>query len=221
MIIVERKINYTVSFLMIFYFIITDVKSQDIPYFQVSGTVRNESYQPVDYVHVINLQRQKGTVTDANGRFSLVCLKSDTLIFSAVGYKKKYLSIPDTAGTAFVFQDIYLEQDTVMIKEVMIFPWKTYSEFKKAFLALDLSDKNKENAERNMELIRRQILMETSSDPGLGYRYTMNEMNNKIMNRGVGPSNNLLNPLAWGRFIEALKNGDLKDKNRDKRKKNR
>jgi hypothetical protein len=195
--------------------------AQGPPYYQVSGTIRDESYQPLDFVHVINMQMDKGTITDKNGRFSIVCMKTDTLLFSAMGYKKKVMPIPDSIENAFVFHDIYLKRDTFEIREVKIFPWKTYEEFKKAFLALDIADKEKERAERNIELIRQQIILSEKSYPEQGYRYTMQSFNNQIMEKGVGPTNNLLNPISWGRFIESLKSGEIRDKNKEIRKKNK
>ncbi len=197
------------------------VSAQDSPYYQVSGTIRNDLYQPIDYVHVVNINLNKGTITDQNGRFSIVCMKKDTLVFSSMGYKKLYMAIPDTIEDQFVFHDIYLDQDTVEIREVKIFPWKTYDEFKRAFLALDIEDKEREAAERNIALIKQQIILNTGSDPGLGYKYTMYNHNIDAMNLGIGPQNNLLNPIAWGRFIQSLKNGDFKDKNKELRKKNK
>lgn len=205
-----------VSFFLAF---LIGAEAQENQYYQVSGTVRNESYQPVDFVHVINVQMNKGTVTNDEGRFSIVCMKNDTLIFSAMGFKKLMMPIPDSVKNSFVFQDIYLENDTFEIREVKIFPWKTYEEFKKAFLALDISDPQKERAQRNIELIKRQIVLNQNSYPELGSNYTMQEFNNKIMQQGVGPTNNLLNPVAWGRFIQSLKNGDFKDRNKELRKK--
>ena len=103
------------------------LKSQDSPFYQVSGTVWDEYDTPLDFVHVININLSKAAITDLNGRFSIVCTKYDTLMFSSVGYKKKYITLPDSATSQFVFHDILLERDTLQIKEVKIFPWKTLS----------------------------------------------------------------------------------------------
>ena len=44
--------------------------------------------------------------------------------------------------------------------------------------------------------------------PGMNYLQTVQQENDKLYWTGQLPPNNLLNPLAWGKFIQAWKDGE-------------
>lgn len=205
-----------VCFLFLFYPLL--ILSQEKEYVQFSGFVRSNSGTPLPFVNVINLNTHKGTISDLKGMFSFITEKNDSILFSSVGFKKKMVVIPDTITSSFFNKDISMTVDTFEIEEVMIFPWKDYEEFKQAFIELDIEDKDMENAIKNIALLKTQIVLNVSADPGLNFDYVMQQQYNQLMNEGLQPTTQLLNPLAWGRFIEALKSGDLKDKNKELRK---
>jgi hypothetical protein len=50
-------------------------------------------------------------------------------------------------------------------------------------------------------------------DASLNYKYSMQQYQSKLYYAGQLPPNNLLNPIAWAKFIKAWKNGDFKKKN--------
>ena len=58
----------------------------------ISGTVlEGESSTPMPYVYLINQTNGNGTITDYNGRFSIIAKNTDTLVFSYIGFaRKKY-----------------------------------------------------------------------------------------------------------------------------------
>lgn len=60
--------------------------------FAVSGTVlEGDSSTPMPYVYLINQTNGNGTITDYNGRFTIIAKNTDTLIFSYLGFaRKKY-----------------------------------------------------------------------------------------------------------------------------------
>ncbi len=60
--------------------------------FTISGVVTEEdSSTTMPYVYLINHTNGNGTITDYNGRFSLIAENSDTLVFSYLGFaRKKY-----------------------------------------------------------------------------------------------------------------------------------
>ena len=45
--------------------------------------------------------------------------------------------------------------------------------------------------------------------PGVNYLQTMQQETDKLYYAGQLPPNNLLNPIAWGKFIQAWKDGSL------------
>ena len=190
---------------------------------QFSGVVKSETGLSLPYVHIIILNNNRGTVTDINGMFSFVTNPNDTILFSSVGFKRQIFTIPDTVEGKFVDKIITLQTDTILIEEVMILPWKTYEEFKQAFIELRVEDKDMENAQRNIALLQKHISMYADDyvSPQINFNHYMQQKNTENMYRGMQPSTPLLNPLAWARFIESVKNGDLKDENKEARKKNK
>ena len=50
-------------------------------------------------------------------------------------------------------------------------------------------------------------------DASLNYKYNMQQYQSKLYYAGQLPPNNLLNPIAWAKFIQAWKRGDYKKKN--------
>ena len=55
----------------------------------ITGTVTNEAGQIMPGVNVFDKTAKKGTVTDANGKYSIVSNEGNTLVFSFVGYESK------------------------------------------------------------------------------------------------------------------------------------
>ena len=100
-----------------------------------------------------------------------------------------------------------------MLKEIEVFPWPTFEQFKLAFLSVKIPDDDYERALKNMEIINIQKFSDFAySDAGLSYKVYMNQQYNQIFTRGQYPVNNLLNPFAWAKFIDAIKDGDYSRK---------
>ena len=146
--------------------------------------------------------------------FSFIVEPYDTILFSSVGYKKVGLIIPDTLKTFHLELDIYMETDTIMIEEVIILPWKTYEEFKEAFLSLELPDDDMNRAYKNIALIKTQIYYSGTPDPGLNYKYMLQEQYNQLYTKGQMPYYSILNPIRWAEFFKYLEEGKFKNKNR-------
>ena len=162
------------------------------------------------YVHIYNLKTENGVVSDNKGMFSFIVKKNDTILFTRIGLKRQQIVIPDSLSEPFFYKDIMLEYDTIMIREVRIFPWKTYEEFKKAFAELEIEDKDMENAIKNIAMLKSQIYLDQTPVPTMNHNFIMHEQYNNMYNRGMAPSTQLVNPLAWARFIDAVKKGELK-----------
>jgi hypothetical protein len=179
---------------------------------QFSGVIRNLKYEPVPNVHVIDINRRTGTTSNNQGIFSFIVTPSDSILFRSVGYKNTLVLIPDTIETGHYPRDVYMLNDTIHLAEVKIFPWKTYEDFKVAFLNLELPDQDTKNAVRNIELIKAQLNMDFEPDADLSFRNAMNQQYEKMYYQGQYPTIPILNPFNWAKFFQALKNGDFKSK---------
>jgi len=189
--------------------------AQDEDLIQLSGVIRNEFLQPLQFTHILIANQNRGTISDQKGMFSFIVEPYDTILFSAVGFKKVGLIIPDTLKTFHLEVDIYMETDTIMIEEVIILPWKTYEEFKEAFLALELPDDDMNRAYKNIALIKTQIYYSnTTPDPGLNYKYMLQEQYNELYTRGQMPYYSIFNPIRWAEFFKYLEEGKFRNKDR-------
>ncbi len=189
-----------------------EMVAQDKKLIQFSGTVKDELLQPLPFSHVLILNDYRGAITNNFGTFSLVAQESDSILISSVGYKTKYIAIPDHLPSKFFNLDIVLEVDTLIIAEANIYPWKTYEEFKDAFVNLKLPNDDTERARRNIALIRTQIIMDHEPSARANFHAIMQKQYEQTFIQGQYPSYQILNPFAWAKFFKALKRGDFKSK---------
>ncbi len=182
---------------------------------QFSGVIRNLKYEAVPDVHVIDINRRTGTTSNSRGIFSFIVTPGDSILFRSIGYKNTLVTIPDTVKTGHYPRDVYMLNDTIHLAEVKIFPWKTYQDFKVAFLNLELPDQDRQNAKKNIELIKAQLNMDFEPDADLSFRNAMNQQYEKLYYAGQYPTIPILNPFNWAKFFQALKNGDFKNKEKE------
>jgi len=180
---------------------------------QFSGIVRDLLHQPLPNVNIIILNERRGTTTDQRGMFSFVVQPSDTILFSHIGFKGTIHVIPDSLAGHQYPADIFMVSDTFQLAEVRIYPWKTYQEFKEAFLALELPDDDQQRAIHNIALIKTQIKMnDFGPSPNINYREVMKQQYNELYTAGQYPYYTIFDPMRWAKFFESLKRGDFKQK---------
>ncbi len=209
------------SFLIILVFSlsITFVFSQsfiDSNLVQFSGMIvtdqRNEPL-PIPYAHVGVENTRRGTYADRNGFFSLVVQKGENLVFSAVGFKKAHYTVPgDLPDNRYsVFQILY--SDTLSLPETVIYPWPSRENFKQEFLALDVSDKLREIAAKNLADNAMANLRNSLPRDG---RETFSSYQQQVVQNyyyaGQYRPINLFNVVAWKKFFDAWKEGKFKKK---------
>ena len=179
---------------------------------QFSGVVvAGQDLRPVPFTTIIITNTQRGTISDGLGFFSFVAQEKDSIQFSAIGYKKSIFVIPDSLGDGRYSLIQMMQTDTFLLQETVIYPWPSKENFKEAFLALQLPDDDLLRAQTNLEreYIRNKGLT-LAMDGAENYRYLMAQQQQQLYTSGQAPANNLLNPGAWLKFIEAWKRGDFK-----------
>lgn len=85
---------------------------------------------PVSFATVQVKGSFNGVQSDINGRFSLSCLKSDTIIFRCVGYKQQFVPVDEAISTKI----IELDKDIVELSEISV---SVESAYKMLFRARD------------------------------------------------------------------------------------
>ena len=187
-------------------------QDDDASLIQFSGVViTGDSLIPVPYVNIIIANTHRGTTSDFFGYFSFVAKEGDTILFSSIGFKKNRFIIPDSLSTNRYSLIQVLITDTVQLLATYIYPWPTKEQFKMAFMNLNIPDDDMERAKKNLQLIEmHERFKAMGMDASRNYKNYMQEQTSKLYYAGQYPSTNLLNPIAWAKFIEAWKNGDLK-----------
>ena len=180
-------------------------------YIKIDGLTADELGNIVPDVSIFSKHLRRGAASDHRGIFSIISVPGDTIFFSAIGFKSTLLTVPGTAAGNHYITDVIMVTDTILIGEVIVLPWKTYSEFKRAVLENKPSDPLMENMEYNLAMLQQQIWSDMSPTPGQAYRYTMQQMSDNLYTRGQMPANNLLNPFAWQKFVRGVKDGMLKN----------
>lgn len=201
-----------ISFFM-FSFLASGLAQEQNSYIQLSGMIKNENNDPIPFVHVMVKENERSTVSDYNGLYTIVVESGDTVFFSSIGYKKHKLAISKNLSNRHIIREVEMKTDTIMLKAVMIFPWKTYAEFRNAVINTEMPvDKAMEAAQLNIALIQTQILLNNTSTPNANFRNVMMQQFEKNRTYGQSPYYGILDVMAWSKFIKALKNGEFKKK---------
>ena len=181
---------------------------------QFSGiVVEGDSLKSVPYTSIIIRGSSHGTVSDYFGYFSFVAQIRDTIEFSAIGYSNAVFVIPDTLTSSKYSLIQVLQSDTIHLKETVIYPWPTREQFKASFLKLNLPEDDMARAGKNMARTdMKEKMMGMAMDASMNYKYSQQQYQSKLYYAGQLPPNNLLNPVAWAKFIKAWQNGDFKEK---------
>ena len=185
---------------------------------QFSGVIINtDSSTVVPYVNITN-KTDRNQVFSANykGYFSFVAHEGDTLLFSAIGYKREGIIIPrDLPESKFTIM-VKMKQEIINLPTVRVFPWASMDDFKREFLTMKFADDDLAIAAKNVS--RESLAALASNLPRDGQEMqNLNFQNNhtRLVNRNMNQrmSNPLLSPFAWGALIQQIMQGD---KSRDK-----
>ena len=179
---------------------------------QFSGVVVNsDSLKPIPFVSIMIKDSYHGTVSDYYGYFSFVAQENDVIEFSAIGYKNNTFKIPDSLQDSRYSLIQMLNSDTILLREAIIYPWPTREQFKQAFINLQLPNDDMARAQRNLNHQAMQELGQAlAMDGRMNQRNAVQQYNSRLYYAGQLPPNNLLNPIAWAKFIQSWKNGDFK-----------
>jgi hypothetical protein len=181
---------------------------------QLYGIVMTaDSLEGIPAVSVMVKGSNRGTMTNAQGVFSIVVLKGDVVEFTHVTYKPKEVTIPQSLkGNHHSIVQLMVE-DTVYLPATIIRPRPTPQQFERDFVKTTVPDDDIEVARKNNSLAMRRVLMQTVPSDGAGATaLQFRDIANKATYRGQIPPMNIFNPAAWSEFIQAWKRGDFKRK---------
>lgn len=181
---------------------------------QLYGVIMTaDSLVGIPAVSIVVKGQNRGTISNAQGVFSIVVLKGDEVEFTHVTYKPKTIRIPKTLeGNQYSLVQLMVI-DTVYLPATILKPRPTQAQFSRDFVNTKVPDDDIEIARQNTSEAKRRVLMRTvPGDGGEATRIQMNKIANRAVYQGQTPPMNIFNPAAWADFIQAWKRGDFKNK---------
>ncbi len=96
-----------------------------------------ESKLPLPKLMVINKSSGRGVFADSESKFSIIAKQTDTILFSAIGFKIKKICLRDSTNTDRFYITVPLEKLYFTLKEVSVFAPRTLNEIDKDIASLD------------------------------------------------------------------------------------
>lgn len=188
--------------------------AQAVELIQLSGLVVSvDSLQGLPLVSIRVKNTNKGTFTDEGGFFSFVVKKTDTIMFSFIGYKTvEYILPANLKGIKYsIIQP--MAEDTVFLNTAVIRSYPTPDEFDYYFVKATIPDAYYEASTRNLRKKTLETLAQNMSmDGAANQRYTTQQQAYRYYYNGQLPPNRIFDPFAWGQFFNAWKNGAYQKK---------
>jgi hypothetical protein len=108
----RNKVNRNLLIILLFVFLNSPVWSQSDSLAQqvrITCAVKDENGQPLSNLIIINKRTRSGSFGNANGTFSIQCLKTDTLSITSLGYHSRDLSVSDSVFKSEYNLQLYLD----------------------------------------------------------------------------------------------------------------
>ena len=160
----------------------TSIRAQTLFSKKIEGKVYSKGGD-VTATHVLNTTSKKATITDSNGFFSIMAKLNDTLVFSAVQFKKKMVVVTVNVLESKLLY-VPLEEALTQLDEVIVMPYNLSGDMTK-------------------DLARMQIEpIVTASTLGLPNAYVIpptkaeRELNEATTGGGIIPLNPVLNAIS-------------------------
>jgi len=148
---------FTIFFLTTF-----NLYSQDV---EITGQIINKtSQEALPYVHIVNETSQKGTVSNTAGRFWMKMSRTDTLLFSAIGFEKYVFTLNEDITTDKLDIKIELDLATMELEAVDVFAFRNERALKDALINMDVP--LAKNEEFRIPGVKRSAPKTTKPEPG-------------------------------------------------------
>ena len=178
---------------------------------QFTGIIQQtDSNVVVPYVSIRNVSYQNQFfASNHQGYFSFVAHQGDTIEFTAIGYRKTQVVIPESEESRHS-GIVKMETSVTNLPAVVVLPWASVEEFNLAFLSLEIADDDYLLAKRNLSresLMAMARVAPRSANEIQNYNAISSHLNMTNRNINQRYANPLLNPFAWARFIDQISKG--------------
>ena len=182
---------------------------------QITGiTLTADSLVTVPGTTVTVKNKYRGVISSDRGVFSIVCVKGDTLEFTAIGFRAKNYVVPQHIQGQYFSMIQLMVQDTFYLPETIVRALPSRDQFNYAFRHWRIADDQYEIARKNTDALTLRALVYTLPGDGREHQaaYQASFAKDAIYYGQYKPVR-LLDPLAWSEFFDAWKRGDYRRKN--------
>jgi hypothetical protein len=127
------------------------------------------THLPVAHAHIILLAKRQGTISNEEGFFRVSIGRADTLIISAVGYRRLKINCVEDIEGAGETQTIYLQPESYAIDSVSIVRYRSYYNFIKDVATREIlmseEEKRVEKLKRNINDVNTDSLIIPQQSP--------------------------------------------------------
>ena len=174
--------------------------------------VTPDSLQAVSDVNIRIAGTMMGTVSNDQGFFAVVVKRTDTLLFSCIGYRSVQYVVPySLTGQKYTMIQT-MSQDTFFLGEAIVKPYISKELFEHYFVNLEVPGTEGPLDGLDPETIR-ELAYAMEMDGTDNSKYYLRQEAGKYYYTGQMVPINLMNPFAWAQFIKAWKSGKLKIQN--------
>ncbi len=114
----------------------TSIRAQTLFSKKIEGKVYSKDGD-VAATHVLNTTSKKATITDSNGYFSIMAKLNDTLVFSAVQFKKKTVVVTVNVLESKLLY-VPLEETLTQLDEVIVMPYNLSGDMTKDLAGMQI-----------------------------------------------------------------------------------
>ena len=209
--------NYYIKFYTIIFILCLNVfaaKSQtksvtnENELIQLSGFIVSfDSTHVLPYVTVRIEGTNRGVFSDMSGFFSLVCKQTDKIVFSALGQKKLFYTLPNNIEGNKLTTVIRMEEDTFFLRDVVIRPYSTPQELDYYFAKIKIPNSNLSLAYENLGRVSYQNLQKGILADGVeNGRWYQQAQAEKLYYNGQAQPIPIADIGSWYRFLNSLGN---------------
>ena len=181
---------------------------------QLFGVIMTaDSLKAIPFASVVVEKKGRGTITNNDGVFSIAVNKGERITFSCVGFKDRTILIPlKLEGNQYSVIQL-LVNDTNFLPATILKARPSRAQFERDFVNAKVDDDLYETARKNTSMSQKRIILSSLPYDGKeAVGASLTQQASKYYYSGQMPPMNILNPSAWGSFINAWKRGDYKSK---------
>ncbi|MDR0969178.1 MAG: carboxypeptidase-like regulatory domain-containing protein [Lentimicrobiaceae bacterium] len=97
----------------------------------------SDSLKPIQNAHIISKIASRGSISDRDGKFSLVVATIDTLLLTSIGFERKLLAFDKQLIENQQQLRVLLKKEVFLLNEVVVKPFPDYRTFKETIIKME------------------------------------------------------------------------------------